>query len=150
MAEKTDRTPFQIAVPRLSNVEAYVDSSAFIAFFDKSDTWHARFAGLFARAKGLATTTLVIAETHGWFLRRFDSYRALEFMAFLESLNILQVVAADADLISAATGILRKYSDQSLTLADACGLYLLKKNPRWKNWSTDRHLELTGRKLIIR
>jgi len=76
MAEKTDRTPFQIAVPRLSNVEAYVDSSAFIAFFDKSDTWHARFAGLFARAKGLATTTLVIAETHGWFLRRFDSYRA--------------------------------------------------------------------------
>ncbi len=150
MAEKTDRTPLHIEAPVLSKVEAYVDSGAFVAFFDKSDTWHARFAGLFARAKGLATTTLVIAETHGWFLRRFDSYRALEFMAFLESLNILQVVAADADLISSATGILRKYSDQNLTLADACGLYLLKKNPRWKNWSTDRHLELTGRKLIIR
>lgn len=150
MAEKTERTPLHIEAPVLSKVEAYVDSGAFIAFFDKSDTWHARFAGLFARAKGLATTTLVIAETHGWFLRRFDSYRALEFMAFLESLNILQVVAADADLISSATGILRKYSDQNLTLADACGLYLLKKNPRWKNWSTDRHLELTGRKLIIR
>lgn len=142
MAEKADRLP--------PDIEAYVDSGAFIAFFDKSDTWHARFAGLFARAKGLATTTLVIAETHGWFLRRFDSYRALEFMAFLESLNILQVVAADADLISSATGILRKYSDKNLTLADACGLYLLKKNPRWKNWSTDRHLELTGSKLIIR
>jgi predicted nucleic acid-binding protein len=111
---------------------------------------HARFAGLFALAKALATTTLVIAETHGWFLRRFDSYRALEFMAFLESLHILHVIPAEAELIRNATGILRKYSDQNLTLADACGLYLLKKNPKWKNWSTDRHLELTGRKLVIR
>jgi predicted nucleic acid-binding protein len=142
MAEKTDRLP--------PDIEAYVDSGAFIAFFDKSDTWHARFAGLFALAKALATTTLVIAETHGWFLRRFDSYRALEFMAFLESLHILHVIPADAELIRNATGILRKYSDQNLTLADACGLYLLKKNPKWKNWSTDRHLELTGRKLVIR
>lgn len=111
---------------------------------------HARFAGLFALAKALATTTLVIAETHGWFLRRFDSYRALEFMAFLESLHILHVIPADRELIRNATRILRKYSDQNLTLADACGLYLLKKNPKWKNWSTDRHLELTGRKLVIR
>jgi predicted nucleic acid-binding protein len=142
MAEKTDRLP--------PGIEAYVDSGAFIAFFDKSDTWHARFAGLFARAKALATTTLVIAETHGWFLRRFDSYRALEFMAFIESLNILHTIPADAELIGNATGILRKYSDQYLTLADACGLYLLKKNPKWKNWSTNRHLELTGRKLVIR
>jgi predicted nucleic acid-binding protein len=141
MAEKTDRLP--------GHIEAYVDSGAFIAFFDKSDTWHARFAGLFARAKGLITTPLVIAETHGWFVRRFDNYRALEFMAFIEALSILTVQPVDAELIAAGIGILRKFSDQNLTLADACGLYLLKKNTKLKNWSTDRHLTLTGRKLII-
>jgi len=133
----------------LHSVEAHVDSGAFIAFFDKSDTWHARFASLFARTKALATTSLVIAETHGWFLRRFDSYRALEFITFIETLDILTVIPADSELLAAATGVLRKFSDQQLTVVDACGLYLLKKNTKWKNWSTDRHLTLTGRKLVI-
>lgn len=31
----------------------------------------------------------------------------------------------------------------------ACGLYVLKMFPKRRNWSTDRHLSLTGRKLII-
>ena len=141
MAEKIDRLP--------GHVEACVDTGAFIAFFDKSDTWHPLFAGLFARAKGLVTTSLVIAETHGWFVRRFDSYRGLEFLSFIESLRILTVLPADTELLAAGTAMLRKFSDQELTLADACGLYLLKKNSKLKNWSTDRHLNLTGRKLII-
>ena len=141
MAEKIDRLP--------GHIEAYVDSGAFIAFFDKSDTWHPKFAGLFARAKGLVTTSLIIAETHGWFVRRFDSYRGLEFIAFIESLRILTVLPTDTELLAGGTAVLRKYSDQKLTLADACGIHLLKKNPKLKNWSTDRHLTLTGRKLVI-
>ncbi len=141
MAEKTDRLPAQI--------EAYVDSGAFIAFFDKSDTWHARFAGLFARTKGLVTTRLIIAETHGWFVRRFDSYRGLEFLAFIEALNILTVLPTDSEMLEQGRGMLKKFSDQNLTLADACGLAILKKHPKLKNWSTDRHLALTGRKLVI-
>jgi predicted nucleic acid-binding protein len=141
MAEKTDRLP--------AHIEAYVDSGAFIAFFDKSDTWHPLFAGLFARSKGLITTPLIIAETHGWFVRRFDSYRGLEFLAFIESLRILTVQPADAEMLVAGAAVLRKFSDQNLTLADACGLHILKKYPKLKNWSTDRHLTLTGRKLVI-
>ena len=141
MAEKTDRLP--------AHIEAYVDTGAFIAFFDKSDTWHPRFAGLFASAKGLVTTQLVVAEAHGWFLRRFDSFRGLEFISFIEALNILTVLPADVEIMKSGAVILRKYSDHKLTLADACGLYLLKKFPKLKNWSTDRHLALTGRRLII-
>jgi predicted nucleic acid-binding protein len=141
MAEKTDRLP--------GHIEAYVDSGAFIAFFDKSDTWHALFAGLFARTKGLITTSLIVAETHGWFVRRFDSYRGLEFLAFIQSLNILTIQPTDTEMLGAGAVILRKFSDQNLTLADACGLHLLKKYAKLKNWSTDRHLALTGRKLII-
>lgn len=141
MAEKVDRLP--------GNIEAYADSGAFIAFFDKSDTWHALFAGLFARTKGLVTTSLVIAETHGWFVRRFDSYRGLEFLAFIEALDILTVLPADIEMLAQGRVLLKKFSDQNLTLADACGLHILKKNSKLKNWSTDRHLALTGRKLVI-
>jgi predicted nucleic acid-binding protein len=56
---------------------AYVDTSALIAFLDKSDTYHPVFRRLFADPPALVTTALVLAEGHGWFLRRFDRTRAL-------------------------------------------------------------------------
>ena len=66
--------------------EVYVDTSAFIAFTDGSDTHHPLFARLFATPPRLVTTSLVIAEGHGWFLRRFDRTRALGFLALVEML----------------------------------------------------------------
>ena len=59
--------------------EAYVDTSAFIAFMDASDRHHPLFARLFADPPPLVTTPLVIAEGQGWFLRRFDPGRAPSF-----------------------------------------------------------------------
>ena len=61
--------------------EAYVDTSAFIAFMDASDSHHPLFARLFAGPPRLCTTPLVIAEGHGWFLRRFDRSRGLGFLS---------------------------------------------------------------------
>jgi predicted nucleic acid-binding protein len=52
--------------------DAYVDTSALIAFVDRSDTYHLTFRRLFAKPPALLTTTLVIAEGHAWFLRRYD------------------------------------------------------------------------------
>ena len=51
--------------------EAYVDTSALIAFMDGSDSHHAIFVRLFSDPPRLCTSPLVIAEGHGWFLRRF-------------------------------------------------------------------------------
>ena len=56
--------------------ECYVDTSAFVAFLDRSDSFHALFRRL------LTTSSLVIAEGHGWFLRRYDQRRAIQFLAF--------------------------------------------------------------------
>lgn len=72
--------------------DAYVDTSAFIAFVDRSDTHHAMLRGLFADPPRLVTTTLVIAEGHGWFLKRYDRSRALQFLPFIESLSPLVLV----------------------------------------------------------
>ena len=51
-------------------IEAYVDTSALIAFVDRSDTHHPLFRRLFSEPPGIITTTLVVAEGHAWFLRR--------------------------------------------------------------------------------
>lgn len=131
------------------NPEAYVDTSALIALIDRSDTYHALFRQLFAAPPRLATTSLVIAEGHGWFLRRYDRFRALQFMAMIEDMTPLTVFAVGLAEISEATAILRKYKDQDLTLADAAGLHLMAARKLRLCWSTDFHLGLTGATLVI-
>ncbi|MEZ5584019.1 MAG: PIN domain-containing protein [Candidatus Competibacteraceae bacterium] len=130
-------------------IEAYVDTSALIAFVDRSDTQHPLFRRLFADPPALITSTLVVAETHGWFLRRYDRNRALQFTAMLEIMTPLQIHQVGQDEQAAAVRCLRRFSDQDLTLADAVGLHLMQVYQVPVCWSTDFHLGLTGVPLVI-
>jgi uncharacterized protein len=129
--------------------EAYVDTSALIAFLDRSDTYHSLFKRLFSAPPQIVTTSLVIAEGHGWFLRRYDQSRALQFISLIDELRPLSVLAVGTKELSAATIILRKFSDQNLTFADAVGLHVLRTRKIKNCWSTDFHLGLTGVPLVI-
>jgi predicted nucleic acid-binding protein len=129
--------------------EAYVDTSALIAFADRSDSHHPLFRGLFADPPALFTSTLVVAEGHGWFLKRYDRLRALQFLAMIEDMAPLRVIAVGPEEQSAAIRILRRYSDQDLTLADGVGLHLMNGRKTKQCWSTDFHMRLTGVPLVI-
>ncbi len=129
--------------------EAYVDTSALIALVDRSDTYHPLFRQLFATPPKLATTSLVIAEGHAWFLRRYDRFRAMQFMAMIEDMSPLTIFPVGPVEIAGATAIVRKYKDQDLTLADASGLHHMTKLKIRQCWSTDFHLGLTGATLVI-
>lgn len=129
--------------------EAYVDTSALIAFADRSDTYHDLFRRLFSDPPSLVTTTLVIAEGHGWFLRRYDRYRALQFLTMIEAMEPLRVQRVGIEEQKSGFEILRKLSDQDLTLTDAVGLHLLSVRGLRVCWSTDFHLGLTGVPLVI-
>ncbi|KAI9131137.1 type II toxin-antitoxin system VapC family toxin, partial [Acaryochloris sp. CCMEE 5410] len=97
-----------------TKTKAYVDTSAFIAFLDRSDTYHPLFRRLFADPPPLITTPLVIAEGHGWFLKRYDRTRALQFMAMVEVLSPLQIIDVGLQEQKGAVELLRKFSDQDL------------------------------------
>lgn len=130
--------------------EAYVDTSAFVAFLDRSDTHHALFRRLFSDPPGLVTTALVVAEGHAWFLRRYDRTRALRFLAMIEDMTPLKVTQVGAIELVGAGRLLRRFSDQDLTLIDAVGLYEMQERRSIRAcWSTDRHLGLTGTPLVI-
>jgi predicted nucleic acid-binding protein len=133
-----------------ARIDAYVDTSAFIAFMDVSDTHHALFRRLFAEPpRVVVTTSLVVAEGHGWFLRRFDRVRALRFLAMVEDMPFLDVRPVGPAEIHHATVMSRRFGDQDLTLADAVGLHLMRSGEAASCWSTDRHLGLTGTPLAI-
>lgn len=128
--------------------EAYVDTSALVAFSDRSDSHHALFRRLFADPPPLVTTPLVIAEGHGWFLKRYDPGRGLQFLAMVEAMP-LNIVSIGLYEQRAAVALIRKYSDQDLTLTDAAGLHLMASRRIRICWSTDFHLGLTKVPLVV-
>jgi predicted nucleic acid-binding protein len=133
----------------VKETEVYVDTSAFIAFLDRSDTFHALFRRLFSEPPAIFTTTLVVAEGHAWFLRRYDRFRALQFLAMIEDLKPLRVAQVGHAEQVGATRLLRRFSDQDLTLNDAVGLHVMHERRVGTCWSTDFHLGLKGVKLVV-
>lgn len=128
---------------------AYVDTGALIAFGDRSDSYHPLFRRLFGEPPPLLTTALVIAEGHGWFLKRYDRMRALQFAAMIEEMRFLEVVPAGSSELRGGAAMLRRFADQDLTLADAVGLHVMTERNTGICWSTDFHLGLTGVPLVI-
>lgn len=129
--------------------DVYVDTSAFIAFLDRSDTHHRFFLGLFENPPIMLTTSLVVAEAYGWFLRRYDQQKAIEFMNFINTLPHLEILDTGKKEISRSVTLLKKFLDQRLTLTDAVGLLVMGDKKISLCWSTDRHLGLTGARLVI-
>ncbi|MDZ7801153.1 MAG: PIN domain-containing protein [Trueperaceae bacterium] len=133
-----------------ARIDAYVDTSAFIAFMDISDSHHALFRRLFAAPPNVVvTSSLVVVEGHAWFLQRFDRERALQFLAMIEDMPFLDVRPIGTPDLQGATTMLRRFDDQDLTLVDSVGLHLMGDGRARECWSTDRHLGLTGVPLAI-
>jgi|SRR5438093_6848337 len=128
--------------------EAYVDTSALIAFADRSDSYHALFRRLFADPPPLITTVLVLPEGHAWFLKRYDAAKGLQFLSMTEAMP-LTIMAAGLPEQQAASAIIRNYADQDLTLTDAVGLHMMASRRIRICWSTDFHLGLTKVPLVI-
>jgi predicted nucleic acid-binding protein len=105
-------------------IDAYVDTSALIAFADASDTYHPVF-------------------------RRFDRVRALQFLAMLDDMPFIDVRPVGTPELQGAAAMLRRFGDQDLTLVDAVGLHLMRDGHVASCRSTDRHLGLTGTPLAI-
>ena len=95
------------------------------------------------------TTTLVVEESHGRFLKRYDRTKALQFLGMLEAMQPLRVLSVGDREVGLATQLLRQFADQGLTLADAVGLHLMEARRVQSCWSTDFHLGLTGVPLLI-
>ncbi len=129
--------------------KAYVDTSALIAFVDRSDTYHLLFHRLFSDPPALETSSLVIVEGHAWFLRRYDTARAFAFLAMMEAMPFLTIVPVGERELAGAANVLQRFADQTLTLVDGVGLYLMRARQIPTCWSTDFHLGLMGTTLVI-
>ena len=129
--------------------EAYIDTSAFIAALDRSDSHHAVYARLFASPPSLVASSLVIAEGHGWFLRRYHQQKAIQFLHFIRELTPLTILPFGESELEKTSLMLHKLADEGVTLADSHGLVIMRERRIKACWSTDRHLGLTGVHLVM-
>lgn len=100
------------------------------------------------RAEAYVDTSALIALAD-----RSDTYHPLFRRLFSEPPRLLttplRIVSVGARRQQAGVELLRRLSDQRLTLTDAVGLYLMKEREVGSCWSTDSHLGLTGVPLVI-
>ena len=124
---------------------AFLDTGIFIAFLDRSDRWHTEARALFASApRSWATSLLVVAEAHGWFLHRMGEEPARRFHELLGDMRGLQLLEVTRAHHVATLAMLDRLRGAKLTYVDAASLVLLAKQRITDVWSTDRHLGLTG------
>ena len=81
-------------------------------------------------------------------MKRYDSIKGLQFLSMVEAMP-LQILPVGLAEQRAAIGLIRKYSDQDLSLTDAMGLHVMASRRIRTCWSTDFHLGLTKVPLVI-
>ncbi|GAB4361818.1 MAG: hypothetical protein OHK0021_05870 [Bryobacter sp.] len=131
-----------------ARTEVYLDSGGLIAFLDDSDSFHSLYRRLFSDPPRLVSSFLVLTETNGWFLRRYDRRKAEQFLAFLDRFGACRFVPFDEGAIAEVAGVIRNYRDQKLTFADAHGLAIIKARKIQTVWATDWHWTLGGARLV--
>lgn len=124
---------------------ALVDSGAFISFLDRSARNHAAVRSLFRDPPpALCTTSLVVAETYGWFLHRLGEEPARRFRLFLRDLRRLEIVDTGPAQRDATVARLERWRGHKLTWVDAASLVVIEHRDLHVVWGTDRDLALEG------
>ncbi len=67
----------------------------------------------------------------------------------IEEMKPLVIAPVGPPEQAGAADLLRRFSDQDLTLTDAVGLHLMRASKIHSCWSTDFHLGLTGVSLVL-
>ena len=129
--------------------DVFIDSGAFIAFLDRSDSLHADAVSLFARRpRRWTTSALVISEAYGWFLHRLGEDAARAFRLLTLDLPGLRVLGSDLPHVRAVHAKLDALRGCKLTFVDASSLVWLEEKRIGTVWGTDHHLAIEGAKVI--
>lgn len=127
----------------------FLDSGIFIAFLNSQDRWHLYARRLFAlNQPEFWTSLLVVSETYSWFLHRMGEEAARTFRGFLRNLDGLRLLETTSSDHEATEGLLDRLRGSKLTYVDAASLWLVNKHRINTVWATDRHLGLTGVKVL--
>ena len=137
------------AKPADTTSPAFLDTGIFIAFLDRADGFHSEARALFANPpRAWMTSLAVYAETWSWLLHRLGEEPARAFRDLVETLPSFDVLEITRAHHAATLKILDRLRGTKLTYVDASSLAFIEGRKVPVAWSTDRHLGLTGAKVV--
>jgi len=129
----------------------YLDSGIFIAFLDRSDSYHQAAVDLFATPPRRCFSSLaIVSETCGWFLHRLGEDAARKFRLALADFSWLELLELGGEHHAAVLRKLERLRGHKLTYVDASSLVFLGQLRIGEVWGTDRDLAIEGAHIVPR
>ena len=131
----------------------FVDTSGWLAAVSDRERHHAEAATVYdelvQRRARLVTTNLVVAEMHILTVRAQNAAAGCALLDAIYADPLYTVVTVTRELESDATDRwLRRYQDQSLSLADAVSFEVMRRERIDEALALDHHFEVAGYKLL--
>jgi len=131
----------------------FVDTSAWVAVVDSSDSHHPiatrTYKRLLKSPFTFVTTILVVAETQIWLRRRASPEAASTFLKNINESQRVEIIYPNARLEAEAKRILRQYADQDFSLTDAISFAFMYQNGLTEAFAYDRHFATAGYTIIV-
>ncbi len=130
----------------------FIDSGAWVALADIRDQFHSDAVGVYSQVlqqwKYQVTTDLVIAEAYNMIRRRLGHTAGIRFLESLRKSSRLIKIYCDAALEIQAEAILRRYSDQDFSFADAVSFAVMQERGITEAFAFDQHFRTAGFALL--
>jgi predicted nucleic acid-binding protein len=126
----------------------FVDAGGWIALNDRGDQYYpaavSHYQRLLRDRRPLVTTNLMIAEAY-IVIRKAGGYQpAMRFLDSVRQSSRLARIYSDAALEAEAEKILRRYSDQDFSLADAVSFAVMQQRGITEAFTFDSHFATAG------
>lgn len=132
-------------------MKVFVDTGMWFAYLVRTDQYHNEAAKVMSalQAEGalLVTSELVISETYTLLMRKLGTKAALSFLDIIKTQiekRFTEIVWVDWGILEHAREILGKFSDQSITLADATSAAIVNGRGISQIATFDHHFKLLG------
>ncbi len=128
--------------------EVFVDTAAWIALLDESDSLHKKanevLDRLSERKSRLVTTEFILLELGDGFSAVGKREKALKFIEELRELEILRIIPATQDLLSQGWELYTNRPDKNWQVTDCISFVVMKKENISIAFTSDRHFEQSG------
>jgi len=129
----------------------FTDSSAWVAFYDDQDKYHAQarlaFQGLAKQAIVFVVTEYIVAETATLLLYRAGHARAVRFGDWaLRSPNV-RLIRLDIELWDKAWRLFKMYDDKDFSFIDCASFAVMRHERLSDAFTFDHHFEQAGFRL---
>lgn len=126
----------------------FVDTSAWVALFDRTDKYHAVASEAFSSLRSsqllLVTSDYVIDETLTLLRYRCNHAVAVAFGKWVQTSEIVEIAPINPDLWQAAWRLFEQYDDKAWAFTDCTSFALMRQAELTDAFAFDHHFKQAG------